>query len=123
MPKKVNEDRLKTKFLKTFEKTNFNISETCRQLKVSRNKFYKWLKLDDDFRERYETLKEVYIDLAESQLIKLVQKGDFKAIRYLLDNLGKKRGYNQPQEVKHEISGNGSIDIKIVKVESDDKED
>jgi len=52
--------------------------------------------------EIYQDIKEKYLDIAEIKLLTLVKKGELEAIKYWLNNQGKKRGWG----VKEEDSGN-----------------
>src|SRR4030067_3305993 len=51
--------------------------------------------------EVYQDIKEKYLDIAEIQLLKLVRSGELEAIKYWLNNQGKKRGWG----IKEEDSG------------------
>ena len=60
----------------------------------------------DRYIDRYPAVKEAYedaiegsIDLAQSKLMVLVEREDWRAIRYMLSTLGKHRGFTERQEV------------------------
>lgn len=70
------------------------------------------------YAERYATVaqachqaRETLIDVAEGQLVKAVDSGEWPAVRYVLATLGKKRGYTE----RTEITGAGGefLDIKL----------
>lgn len=55
---------------------------------------------------RYPTIKKalddernVWVDIAESELIKLIKKGNVQAIMFFLKTVGKSRGYVERQEI------------------------
>ena len=50
-----------------------------------------------------EEEQESVLDLCESKLIENIEDNDNQAIFYYLNNRGKSRGYNRPQEIKQEI--------------------
>ena len=64
---------------------------------IALNTFYKWLKEDDIFREGYEMAKYTdssnynnhTVNLAKYQLARLVDAGDFKAVKFTLEHLTK----------------------------------
>jgi hypothetical protein len=72
----------------------------------------------------YPTIAQAYADecervtdLAETELIKLIQGGDLSAVKYYLSTKGKGRGYVERQEV----TGKDGEKIKItVRLEDDD---
>ena len=48
--------------------------------------------------EIYTDIKEKYLDIAEIRLLGLVKAGDLEAIKYWLNNQGKKRGWGVKEE-------------------------
>lgn len=60
----------------------------------------------DSYAKRYVTVaqacqqaRETLIDVAEGQLVKAVDGGEWPAVRYVLATLGKERGYSERQEI------------------------
>ena len=49
--------------------------------------------------EIYTDIKEKYLDIAEIRLLGLVKAGDLEAIKYWLNNQGKKRGWGVKKKV------------------------
>ena len=45
--------------------------------------------------------REKIVDVAENKLYKKVQEEDWNAVKYTLDKLGKKRGFDDTQKVQH----------------------
>lgn len=72
-------------------------------------------------REALETERETLIDTAELQLVKLVNSGDWDAVKYTLKTIGRKRGYVERTELTGE-DGTPLIPIRevIVKLPSED---
>ena len=92
-------------------------TEIAKQLDINRNTVREWKKkpefqeeLKRRLREQWEDSERMAVDTMQS----LVREGDFKAAKYILDNLG----YSAPVEVKADI--NSSITINI---ESEDEEE
>lgn len=56
-------------------------------------------------KERFDAMEAA----AMEQLERLVQKGDFKAVKYVLDGLG----YNPTTKVKADIGGDLDININV----------
>lgn len=72
----------------------------------------------DNYAKRYATVaracrqaRETLIDVAEGQLVKAVDSGEWPAVRYTLATLGKERGYSERTEVTG--AGGKALDIKL----------
>jgi AcrR family transcriptional regulator len=103
----------KDNFLEVFKNTLGNIGAACRQAKISRPTFYKWLKSDKEFADAIEEIKEQRIDFAENQLLQLMRGIKEKtnsgevytrppcktSLIFFLKTQGKKRGYIEGNEV------------------------
>jgi len=85
---------------------------------------------------RYPAVKQAYddaiqdsIDLAQSRLIALVEKDDWRAIRYMLGTLGKDRGFTERTEIQAVGDDAESLrqqflaDIRKVYGDDDEEED
>ncbi len=76
-----------------------NKSYVCQKLGISRQTLYRWIEDDLDFSDGVELAirigNESMSDLAESKLVEMVKEGDFRAVRYLLDN--KHKDYKRPR--------------------------
>ena len=103
----------KLAFLESFTRNRkFNVSEACRVAGVTRSRFNDWMRLDPIFSAIINDYKESMVDKAIEKLDKLLDQSDFRAISYVLDRLGKSRGFDP----KIDISTNGqSISIHLHK--------
>ena len=63
-------------------------------------------------RRAYEEERERIIDLAESELFKLVKRGHWPAIRHALVTIGRGRGYVEYKELR--IEGEIELDQQLV---------
>ena len=108
------------------------MSDIAANFKVARNTVYAWCRDDPNFAQTLEDSRERFVDLAESNLRKLVagvpaietdENGDKRfagwierpsetAIIFTLKTRGKKRGYVERSEVEADVSMKGSVDIK-----------
>ena len=59
----------------------------------------KRIKSDPELADALEDTREHILDLAESQLIQAVRKGEMWAVKYLLETRGKSRGYSKRVDV------------------------
>ncbi len=108
------------------------LSDIAANLSVERSTVYTWCKDDDQFSQALEDSRERFIDLAESNLRKLVagvpaiekdENGEKRfagwikppsetAIIFTLKTRGKKRGYVERSEVAADVDMKGSINIR-----------
>lgn len=108
------------------------LSDIAANFKVARNTVYAWCENDSEFRKALEDSRERFVDLAESNLRKLVagvpaietdengekrfagwiEKPSETAIIFTLKTRGKKRGYIERSELEADVSMKGSINIR-----------
>ena len=121
MPKltdKVKEtrDRKQRKFLKALEKTLGVVSAAARIAKMSPDTHYNWLKTCPDYAEKYNQIKEIAIDFAETSLFKQIENQDTAATIFYLKTQAKSRGYIEQDKV---INVNTTLD-EISKVSEEE---
>lgn len=92
---KDNQDR----FFKALEECHGNLTKACKQVKLSRNTVYNWLKQHPELKDRVADAREKTIDYVEDQLFDLIKKKDKTAIIFFLKCKAKDRGYVERQEV------------------------
>ncbi len=100
-------------FLELFWETGGNIALTCKEVGISRQTYYNWLKKDKKFAKAIEETMEAIIDFAENKLLELVKQKNLGAIIFFLCNKGAVRGWRNPNKV--EISG--QIDVPRIVIE------
>lgn len=108
------------------------LADIAANIGVERNTIYNWCKEDEVFAQALEDSRERFIDLAESNLRKLVagvpaietdengnkkfagwvEKPSETAIIFTLKTRGKKRGYVERSEVEADVNMKGSINIR-----------
>ncbi len=79
-------------------------SQTARALGISPRAVRKRIQTDKVLQAIADEAKESLIDLAQSKLRPALDEGDFRAVKFVLETLGKGRGFG-----------------KEIKIESDDK--
>lgn len=77
---------------------NGNVAAVCRQFKVSRDTFQRWLALHPDVQQTLYESREEMLDMAESSLYRRVLAGDAWAVCFFLKTQGRKRGYIERAE-------------------------
>lgn len=62
------------------------VNAVCKQINITRQTVYRWLKEDPEFKKEYEECLSQGIDnvndLSRSQIINLIKQGDFPAVKY-----------------------------------------
>ena len=87
--------KLQKDMLAALEKSANNVAIACTLVTTGRTIHYKWLQNNPKYKAAVEEIYESLLDLAESQLLLNVNKGNEKSIFYLLDSKGKNRGYGK----------------------------
>ena len=108
------------------------LSDIAANFAVDRATVYNWCEEDPEFKQALEDSRERFIDLAESNLRKLVagvpaiekdengnnrfvgriERPSETSIIFTLKTRGKKRGYVERQEVEADVNMKGSIKIR-----------
>jgi hypothetical protein len=87
------------------------LSEAAKMLNISSPGLSKRIKHNTSLQESRESIKERYLDLAESKLIGLVKDGNLGAICFYLKCQGRHRGWVEKQEIEH--FGDSPVEITI----------
>ena len=77
------------------------ISQAAKVLGITRQSVWDRIERHPQLQEALKDVKETYLDLAESQLIRAMKLGERWAIKYYLNTQGKDRGYVE----RHEHTG------------------
>ena len=103
-------DTHKKAMLEALEKSLGVVTTACKAIDISRETHYRWLREDADYKAAVESLSDVALDFAESQLHKKIMEGDTTATIFFLKTKGKKRGYIERQE----LSGVSDAPIQLM---------
>lgn len=102
MPKLTKTDILKKEIVAALEKSLGVVTTACKNVGISRETYYKWLREDEKFKEAVNDIDAVALDFAESQLHKQIMDGSTAATIFYLKTKGKKRGYVERSEFQIE---------------------
>jgi len=83
------------------------------------------LRTDEAYKEKVESVGDIALDFAESELFKQIKEGNITGVIFFLKTKGKKRGYIERSEFDHTTKGekiNVSINIAGDDLSSDDIE-
>lgn len=84
----------KKQMIKAMYASYGNISQSCRVVGINRSTHYRWLKNDNEYSIAIDEANERRLDESEAILMKLISKGNTKAIIFYLTTKGSHRGYN-----------------------------
>lgn len=88
----------KAAILIVLENTLGVVTTACKQSGIPRPTFYNWVRLDEKFAEDVESVQDVALDFAESQLFKQIKLDIPSSTIFYLKTKGKKRGYIERTE-------------------------
>ena len=97
----------KKAMLEALEKSLGVVTTAAKSVGIDRSTHYKWMESDAAYKEAVESISDIALDFAESQLHKQIQSGEVSSTIFYLKTKGKKRGYIE----KSEIDLNGSLAI------------
>ena len=96
----------KTKLLKAIQHSRGIVAEVARKAECSRTTVNNWLLKHPDLRAALDEEREALLDLAEGKLYQMaIVDGDIRALIFLLENIGRGRGYNRRAELNAPASG------------------
>ena len=93
---------LKKAMIEALEKSLGVVTTAAKTVGIDRSTHYEWLKTDQKYKDAVESIGDIALDFAESQLHKQMQAGDTTACIFYLKTKGKKRGYVERQELTGE---------------------
>lgn len=85
----------KERLLVALEKNLGIVTAACKEVGVSRDTYYDYLKSDPEFKRKVDALDDYTTDYVESQLFKKIKSGDRSSILFYMKYKGRKRGYTE----------------------------
>jgi hypothetical protein len=105
----------KTAMLEALEKSLGVVTSACKIVGIARQTHYEWYKEDEDYRKNVDSIGDIAIDFAETQLHSQIKKGSTAATIFYLKTKGKGRGYVERQEVHS--TGDNLFQVEILGAE------
>jgi hypothetical protein len=93
-------DIKKGQMIEALEKSLGIVTTATKSVGISRETHYRWLKEDPEYKEKVDSIGDMALDFAESQLHKQIREGNSTATIFFLKTKGKNRGYIERQEVQ-----------------------
>jgi hypothetical protein len=105
--------QLKKAMLLALEQSLGIVTTAAKSVGIDRTTHYLWLKDDEDYKAAVESIQDITLDFAESQLHKQIKDGEVTSTIFYLKTKGKKRGY--VERVEQDVSINlPQVIIEIV---------
>jgi hypothetical protein len=104
---------LKRAMIEALEKSLGIVTTACKSVGIDRGSHYNWLKDDEQYKAEVESIEDIAIDFAESQLHKQIKDGIPTSTIFYLKTKAKKRGYVERTEI-HQETTIKSLDINII---------
>ena len=114
-PGKTKTDAHKKAMLEALEKTLGIVAQAAKVVGICRMQHYTWMQDDPEYRKAVESISDIALDFAESQLHKQIASGEVSSTIFYLKTKGKRRGYVERIEQEMDVSDKiASIKIEIV---------
>lgn len=103
--------------LDALEKSLGVVTTACKSVGIGRTTHYMWLDEDPEYKAAVESISDVAIDFAESNLHKQIKGGNSTATIFYLKTKGKNRGYVERQEF--DVKGDNYFRVEVIRNEED----
>src|SRR5512146_1894378 len=91
--------------IESVRKNHGMLAAVARDLGVTRQTVYRYVNNYATIKDAVDDEREIWIDFAEHELIKAIQKGNIQAIMFFLKTVGKVRGYVERSEITGKDGG------------------
>ena len=102
-PKRYNTALTDTMIIEAIEACGGFISQAAVKLQCGSSTIYAHMAKNQKIRDKIHEIRERYVDMVESKLLKLCNEEEIAAIIFFLKCQGKRRGYVERQEVDANI--------------------
>jgi hypothetical protein len=117
---KKNPELHKKKLLEALERNLGIVTPACKEVGISRDRYYTYYNEDPEFKKKVDELTEFTLDFVETKLFQNIKEGSEKSILFYMKYKGRKRGYIDEMKINSNIQGIEAINITI---KGDDKKE
>ena len=107
-------DKNKERLLEALEKSLGLVTPACKEVGITRQTFYNWLRDDIDFKNKVDEIYDIQGDFVENQLFKKIKEGSERSILFYMKYKGKKRGYSDSIDITSD--GKSITEIKLTEI-------
>jgi len=108
-------DIQKKAMTEALEKSLGIVTAACKTVGIARQTHYEWYKEDENYRSQVESIADMTLDFAESQLHKQIKDGNSTATIFFLKTKGKHRGYVERQEIQ--TTSDNLFNVRIIETD------
>lgn len=111
-------EKYKKLLLEALERTMGIVTPACKEVGISRDRFYTYYNSDEEFRRKVDDIQDIQVDFVEGQLFRKIREGSERSILFYMRYRGKKRGYSDSVDI---TTGGDKLDnqIKIIFLDGD----
>lgn len=108
--------KYKELLLLALEKSLGIVTPACKDVGISRDRFYTYYNEDEDFKSKVDDLQNIQLDFVENQLFRKIKDGSERSIIFYMKHRGRGRGYTDSIDL---TTGGQKInnDIKVIFVD------
>jgi hypothetical protein len=106
---------LKKAMIAALEQSLGIVTTAAKSVGIDRTTHYEWMKFDEDYKAAVDSIQDITLDFAESQLHKQIKDGEVTSTIFYLKTKGKKRGYIERIENDLSINQMPKVTIEIIK--------
>lgn len=99
-------DAKKRLMIAALEKSLGIVSTAVKEVGMARSVHYDWMEKDPAYKAAVESIADIALDFAESQLHAQIKSGEVTSTIFYLKTKGKKRGYVEKSEIDMAVVGN-----------------
>lgn len=93
----------KEKLLVALEKSLGIVTSACKEVGISKDRFYSYYREDPKFKESVDAINDYQLDFVESQLFKKIKEGSEKSIHFYMRYKARSRGYKESIDIDANI--------------------
>jgi hypothetical protein len=108
----------KKKLLVALEKTMGIVTPACKEVGISRDRFYTYYNDDPEFKRAVDDIQDIQTDFVEGQLFRKIREGSERSILFYMRYKGRKRGYSESVDITS-AGDKLNSDVKIIFVDGD----
>ena len=105
-------EKYKELLLVALEKHLGIVTSACKEVTISRDRFYTYYNTDEEFRKKVDLINEYTLDFTETQLLKKIKDGSERSILFYMRYKGKRRGYTDSVDIT--TDGEKLNNIKVI---------
>jgi hypothetical protein len=108
----------KEKLLQALEKSLGIVTPACKDVGISRDRFYTYYNDDPEFKKAVDDIQNIQLDFVENQLFRKIKEGSERSILFYMKHRGRHRGYSDSLDITTDGQKLNN-DIKVVFVDGD----